>query len=483
MPNTPGAAPAGIASTGTALGTPTRIVILGGGFAGVILTRKLEALVGARRDVEIVLVSRDNYFLITPLLFEACSGTLELRHCSQPIRPFLRHAKFIEATADRIDLDRRTVSLTVAEGTVHDLAYDHLVLALGAKTNERLIPGSSKAFTFKTVADAIVLRNHLIERFERADVETDLEQKRRLLTVVVIGAGLVGTELVGELTAFVDEIVRWYRNVRRDDVRFHLIEAGDRILGEVDPTLAAHAAKVLGKRGVDIRTHAPVKSIDDGRVTMADHVIESSTIVLSAGITPNPLVAALPIEKDRHGRIVVEATMRSASRPSVWGLGDCAAVPDPTGKPYPSLAQHAVREAKTLAHNIAHVLRGEQPRPFVYSQLGVMAALGHFQAIGRVMGLPLTGFPAWWAWRTYYLFQMPRWSRRIRIMIDWTIAFFFRPDIVKVDLAIESRQLERGCAAGSDGPIRVVAGEATRARLTERHEPEPMAASPGERRG
>ncbi|MGH7650129.1 MAG: NAD(P)/FAD-dependent oxidoreductase [Gemmatimonadaceae bacterium] len=471
-------------SPGTTLGAPTRIVVLGGGFAGVILTRRLEKLIGSRRDVEIVLVSRDNFFLITPLLFEACSGTLELRHCSQPIRPFLKRTRFIEASVNRIDLDGRTVSLTVAEGSVRDVSYDHLVLALGAKTNERLIPGSSQAFTFKTMADAIVLRNHLIERFERADVETDPEAKRRLLTVVIIGAGLVGTELMGELTAFVDEIVRWYRTIRRDEVRFHLIEAGPRILGEVDETLAAHAATVLGKRGVDIRTHTPVKSVDGGRVTTADSVIESSTIVLSAGITPSPVVAALSIEKDRHGRIVVDATMRSAARPSVWGLGDCAAVPDPSGKPYPSLAQHAVREAKVAADNIARALRGEQPRPFVYSQLGVMAALGHFQAIGRVLGIPLTGFPAWWTWRTYYLFQMPRWSRRIRIMIDWTVALFFRPDIVKVDLAVELRQLERGCAAGSDMPVTVVSGEATRPRLTGQREsePEPLAASPGARR-
>jgi NADH dehydrogenase len=237
----------------------------------------------------------------------------------------------------------------------------------------------------------------------------------------------------------------------------------------------------LGKRGVDIRTRTPVKGIDNGRVTMADEVIESSTIVLSAGIEPSPLVASLPVEKDRHGRIIVEATMRSASRPSVWGLGDCAAIPDPAGKPYPSLAQHAVREAKALAHNIARALGGEPLRPFVYSQLGVMAALGRFQAIGRVMGFPLTGFPAWWTWRTYYLFQMPRWSRRVRIMIDWTVALLFRPDIVKVDLAVESRQLERGCAAGADGPRMLVAGEATRARPTERREPEPMAASPAGR--
>ena len=468
-------------SASTALGAPTRILILGGGFAGVIATRRLEKLLGRRRDVEVVLVSRDNFFLITPFLFEACSGTLELRHCSQPIRPFLQRATFIEATVGRIDLDRRIVSLTVPEGSAQDLTFDHLVLALGAKTNERLIPGSSQAFTFKTVADAIVLRNHLIERFERADVETDQDRKRELLTVVVIGAGLVGTELTGELTAFVDEIVRWYQNVRRDEVRFLLIEAGPRILGEVDPALAAHAAKVLTKRGVDIRTHTPVKRIDEDRITMADEVIRASTIVLSAGIEPHPLVASLPVEKDRHGRIIVEASMRSAARPSLWGLGDCAAIPDPSGKPYPSLAQHAVREAKVVAHNIVRALRGEPTRPFVYSQLGVMAALGHFQAIGRVMGIPLTGFPAWWTWRTYYLFQMPRWSRRARIMIDWTVALFFRPDIVKVDLAVESRQLERACAAGADAPVRVVSGEATRPRLTEHAEPASMAAAPASR--
>ena len=201
-----------------------------------------------RPDVEIVLVSRDNFFLMYPLLFEVCSGTLEMRHCCVPIRAFLRTARFVEATVHRIDLDRRVVHTAALEGEAYDLPYDQLVLALGAMTNEKVIPGSESAFTFKTLADAVVLRNHLIERFERADVEADPERKRRLLTIVVIGGGLVGVELFGELTAFVDEIIQFYGHVCRDEVRFLLLQAVDRIMPEIDPELADYATRVLAAR-------------------------------------------------------------------------------------------------------------------------------------------------------------------------------------------------------------------------------------------
>jgi NADH dehydrogenase len=437
----------------------TRIVVLGGGFGGVYTTRHLEKLCARRPDVEIVLVSRDNYFLMYPLLFEVCSGTLEMRHCCVPIRAFLRTARFVEATVHGIDLDRRAVHMAAIEGEAYELPYDQLVLALGAMTNEKVIPGSESAFTFKTLADAVVLRNHLIERFERADVESDPGRKRSLLTVVVIGGGLVGVELFGELTAFVDEIIRFYRHVGRDEVRFLLLQAVDRIMPEIDPGLADYATRVLAaRRGVEVRTNAPVQAVEPGKVHLKGETIEAGTIVLAAGIAPNPVVAGLPVEKDRRGHIVVGATMRSESHPELWALGDCAFVPAPDGKPYPALAQHALREAKVLARNIHAVLDGKSPEPFVYQTVGLMGSLGHNKGLAQVLKVRLRGFTAWWLRRTYYLSQMPGWGRRLRIMIDWTFALLFRADIAKVDLASERALLAHNVASGTtfaDKPVAV----------------------------
>jgi NADH dehydrogenase len=422
-------------------------LILGGGFGGVYTARHLEKLCRHRPDVEVLLVSRDNFLVMTPLLFEVCSGTLDLRHCSFPIRAFLRTTRFVEATVQGIDLERRVVRVA-AGGQDGELAYDHLVLALGAMTNRTTIPGSEHAFTFKTLADAFLLRNHIIERFERADVEFDPGRKRRTLTFVVIGGGLVGVELFGELTAFVDEIAALYRNVSRDEVRFLLLQGGARIMPEIDPELAEYGAGVLSRRhGAEIRTHTHVRAIEPGKVHLADETIEAETIVLAAGIVPNPVVAGLPVEKDRRGHIVVEGTMRCKSHPEVWALGDCAVIPAPDGQPYPTLAQHALREAKVLARNIQGVLDGRPPRPFVYDTLGMMGSLGHSRAFGQLLKLRVHGILAWLVRRTYYLLQMPGWSRRLRIMIDWTFSLLFRPDIVKIGLDSETVSLLREAAA------------------------------------
>lgn len=428
----------------------TRILIVGGGFGGVYTARCLERLLRRRSDIEVTLVNRDNFFLMTPLLFEAWSGTLELRHCSMPIRDFLRRARFIEATVSDIDLDRRLVLARAADGPDYKLPYDQLVLAMGACTNMRVIPGSDYAFTFRTVADAIILRNHVIERFERADAEIDPGRKSRLLTFVVIGGGLVGTELFGELTAFADEVVRFYPHIRREDVRFFLFQRSSRLIPEVDPRLADYATRVLKERiGAVIRTRTGVCAIEPGKVHLEDETIEADTIVLAAGIVPNLGIAKLDLEKDYCGHVAVDACMRT-SRTGVWALGDCATIPDPEGKPYPKLAQHALREAEVLAANLSASLSGGELKPFVYETMGIMASLGHDQGLGRVLFLRLRGFVAWWVRRTYYLAQMPRWNRRVRIILDWTLALFFRPDIVKVDLASESALLCRDGPAGME---------------------------------
>jgi NADH dehydrogenase len=429
-------------------GKTTRIVVVGGGIGGLTATRQLEHEFRNRGDIEITLVSRDNFFQLSPLLFEACSGVLELRHSAQPTRPTLHQARFIEATVHEIDVERRAVRAT-APGRDYELPYDHVVVALGATTNLSIIPGSHLARTFKTAADALLLRNHLIERFERADVETDPRRRQQLLTVVVIGGGLVGVELLGELTAFADDVVRYYPRVRREDVRFHLFEVSDRLLRESTPWLGEYAARILSARGAELHTSTPVQAIEPGLVRVRDAVIEADTIVLAAGIVTNPVAAATEVQRDKRGRIVTDATMQSVSHPGVWALGDCAAIPGPDGQLYPALAQHALREARALARNVHAVVMGSRPKPWVYRSLGTMAAFGHTDAAADVRGLRFTGFFAWWLRRTYYLFQMPRWDRRLRIALDWTIALFFRPDLTKVDLAEEYERERRNCPAGA----------------------------------
>jgi NADH dehydrogenase len=293
------------------------------------------------------------------------------------------------------------------------------------------------------MADALVLRNHLIEQLERADAAVDAASRSGCLTVVVIGGGLVGVELLGELTAFADDVLRFYPRIRREEMCFHLFEAGPRILPEIDTSLSAIAMRVLQDRGADIRVATPVRSIERGRVQLANDTITAGTIVLAAGIVPSAVASAISVERDPRGRIVVDATMRSRSHANVWALGDCATIPSPDGRPYPALAQHAIREARQLAHNVHAVLAGRSPRPFIFRSLGTMASLGQTRAVARVFGFRLTGFPAWWVRRPSYLFQMPRWDRRLRIVLDWTVALFFRPDITRVELKVEREQVSR----------------------------------------
>jgi NADH:ubiquinone reductase (H+-translocating) len=449
-----------------------QIVVLGGGFGGVATVRHLERILRRHPDVELTLVSRENFFVLTPLLFEACSGSLELRHCAQPIRAALRRARFIEATVEAVDVERQIVHAVAPDGGSYGLAYGHLVVALGASTNDGLIPGTANALTFKTVADALVLRNHVIGRLERADATGDAAQRRECLTIVVIGGGLVGVELIGELTAFADDVLRFYPRIRRDELCFRLFEAGPRILPEIDAELAVTAARVLARRGVDVRVATAVRSIDPGRVRLQEDTIDAGTIVLTAGIVPSVIASAMPVARDQRGRIAVDATMRSQSHPRVWALGDCAAIPGPDGRPYPALAQHALREARHLARNIGNAIEGRAPSPFIFRSLGTMASLGHTRAVARAFGVRLTGFPAWWLRRTYYLFQMPRWDRRLRIVLDWTVALFFRPDITRVELRVEREQVrqarqlvDKAAQAGrvtrSDAPVRLPAVDGT----------------------
>ena len=404
----------------------------------------MEKLFARREDVQIFLVSRNNFLLMTPLLFEVCSGKLEMSACSISIREFLRRVEFIEASVEAIDLDRRTVLVSSGATNERELRYDHLIFALGSLTNTSRIEGSELAFTFKTLADAILLRNHVIERMEQAEVESDTNRRRRELTFVVIGGGLVGVEVFGELSAFMDEVLRYYRRIRRDEIQLHLLEAGERIMPEISEQLARYSARVLSRRvGVTIRTNAPVERITPGCVHLKDQVLQASTVILSAGTIPSPTLAKLPLEKDARGKIRVDATMRCKQRPELWAVGDCASIPDPDGRPYPELAQHAMREATVVAENIYAAVNGSPLRPFVYKTKGIMASLGYYRGVAAAMGIPLRGFLAWWIRRSYYLLVTPRMAQRIRLVVEWTLALFLYPPLSKLDLNTEKEMLSR----------------------------------------
>jgi NADH dehydrogenase len=422
---------------------PTRIVILGSGFGGTYTARHLRRLTRRREDVEVTLVSRDNYFLMTPLLFEAGSGVLEPRHAVNPLRPLLKGVRFVKAVVQGIDLEKKIVRAELSEHERYDIEYDHLVIALGGVTNTSIVPGSGNAMRFKSLADAILLRNHVIDLFERADVEPNPERKQALLTFVIVGAGLVGVELMGELDEFLEHLSESYPHIDRDRIRLELLEAGPKILPELEPELGEYAREVFTKRGINVRTSTPVKQIEPTRVHLPDGtIIDSNTIVVATGVAPNPLLKDVAVEKDKKGRIITEPTMRVKERPELWALGDSASIPDPNGKPYPPLAQHAIREARVVAHNILAAMDNQPLKPFVYQSLGTLASLGHFKGVGRVLKFHVYGFVAWWIWRSYYLFQMPRWNRRFRVMIDWTVALLFKNDIVKLELFGISRESE-----------------------------------------
>ncbi len=452
-----------------------RIVVVGGGFGGTYTAVHLEKLSRRQPGLEVTLISRDNFYLMTPLLFEAASGRVEPRHAVNPIRPLLRRTRFLGATVTGVDVERKVVHALDATGEIaHAVPYDQLVLALGSRPNYELVPGSEKAMSFKTISDAIELRNHVINQFERAEIEADLDRRRELLQFVVVGGGLVGVELTGELAGFVRTLRQTYRSVAPSDIGFDLIEAGPRILPELDEALASYASRVLQKAGVRVRVGTSVKRIQSGSRGAIDlpggEQLRSSTILYAAGNAAHPLVDALPLEKDRKRKLVVDETMRSRSHPDVWALGDCAAIPDPKGQPYPPLAQHALREAKRLADNLVRVGEGHAPRPFVYSTRGTLALLGDHKGVGRVFGIPVRGLLAWWLWRTYYLFQMPRWERRLRIMIDWTVASFFKPDTAQLTFHTPPPALRSGSEA--------VGLDARRAEEALREQASPVPPSP-----
>jgi len=423
----------------------SRIVILGGGFAGVTTASTLEQLFGADPSISITLISDTNALLFTPMLAEVAGSSLEATHITTPLRTSLRRTNVIRNKAVAIDLQRRQVQLApdvslamhacsgrANEG--HRLPFDHLVLALGAVSNYLgMDKVKANSFDFKSLGDAIRIRNHVIDLFERAEDEPPSPTRQAMLTFVVAGGGFAGAELAGALNDFARGMLAYYPNIAPEEVRVILVHSRDRILPELSDQLAAYALERMAARGVIFKLNVRVADARPGAVVLSNNEeIATETIVWTAGTAPNPLVQTLPVDRDKRGAVIVDATLAVPQSPGLWAVGDCAAITDAkTGQPCPPTAQFALREAQALAHNIHASVRGHMLKPFHFDALGALCVVGHHTACAEIKGLRFSGLFAWFLWRGIYVAKLPSLERKVRVLVDWIVELFFPRDIVQ----------------------------------------------------
>jgi NADH dehydrogenase len=435
----------------------TRILILGGGFAGIEVLRQLQKAFQNDIGIDITLVSRDNFFLFTPMLPEISSGMIETRHIVTPLRVFCNRAKFYEANIESIDLDNKQVVIShqigkqtnPIEWRSHILKYDYLIIALGNETNFFGMDGAAKqAFTLKSLGDAIVLRNHVINMLEQADIEhADLDLRKSLLTFVVVGGGFSGVEIVGELNDFVlDSIKNFYHNLQKAYTRIVLVNSGGRILPEVTEELAEFALQKIRKNGVEVLLNTRVIDVTSYSVRLVNGIdISTQTIIWAGGGKPPSLLSALSCEHDKSGRIVTNNFLEVLGyTDSIMALGDCACITDPnTGKPCPPTAQHAIRQGKVAAINLISRIKDQEngKKAFDYKTKGVMTLIGRRNGVGILLGFKVHGFTAWWFWRSYYLLNLPTVEKKLRVMVDWFIDLFFKRDVTRLKSTTEEPPL------------------------------------------
>lgn len=424
--------------------SPHRILILGGGFAGVYTAMSLQQNLRAeeRKRVQITLVNRENYVVFQPLLPEVISGTIETLHCISPIRRLASDCELFTRDVEFIDLNAKKVRL--APGHLPkplELEYDDLVIGLGTRLNFAMVPGLEEhAIPFKYLGDALRLRHEAVRALELADVERDPAEKKKLLTFVVAGGGFSGVECLAELHDFLTKACRSYQRIAREEIRCVLLQSGERILPELAPKLAQYAHKILQKRGIEILTKTRLQSVSANGVLVSNKEtgeqrhIPSSTIVTTVPAEPHPLIQSLPCPLDR-GRIQVTEFLNVPGFPGVWAVGDCAAVPQRDGITSPPTAQHAVRQAKTCAANILASMRGAKLELFLFTGLGKLASLGRFSAVAEVGGVHLRGFIAWLFWRSVYLAKFPGFSGKVRIATDWLLDCILPRDITQVRMS------------------------------------------------
>jgi NADH dehydrogenase len=411
-----------------------RILVVGGGYIGMYAARRLERRLRGTDHV-LTLVNPESFMQYQPFLPEVAGGTIDPRAVVVPLRRVLRRTEVVVGEVTRIDHEVRAATVRLASGDERVYPYDHVVIGPGSRSRVLPIPGLAEhAVGFKTVQEAIYLRNRVLSRL---DVAAELEPGRRraaALTFVFVGAGYAGIEALGELEDLARSAVRLYPTITREDMRWVMIEATPRILPELSEDLAAYARRVLEQRGIEILTQTRLDSIETGAVRLSDgQRFGADTVVWTAGVKPSPLARESGLPVDDAGRLLVEPTLEVTGVEGAWGAGDAAAVPDLVGGGLsPPTAQHALRQAKRLADNLATRIRGEEPTPFAYRNLGGLASLGHYRGVANPLGIKLRGFPAWFLHRTYHLLYMPTFGRKVRIAMDWTVALLFPRDVAQL---------------------------------------------------
>ena len=482
---------------------PKRILILGGGFAGVEVLRRLQDRFQNDVSIDITMVSKDNFFLFTPMLHEVASGMIETRHIVTPIRAFCNRARFYAARVDLIDLKNKQITIesptftsltpiaATSGATIIDreepaytdpsvlskvkrdqeeqkdkLSYDYLVIALGSETKFFGIADIEEhAFTIKSWNDAIIIRNHVIHMLEQAELllrqqpydynnnnnlnSYERNKRESLLTFVIVGGGFAGVETAGELNDFLRDAVKdYYHNIEPKDIRVIIIQSGNRLLPEMSEELAEFAMQKLIKSGVKVILNTRVIGATANSVKLKDgRTISTSTIIWSGGVASNPITEELPCEHDKKsGRIVVDKFLEVQGYPGVFAIGDYAFIIDPnTGYPYPPTAQHAIREGTAVANNIISMIEGKikNKKIFDYKTKGMMATIGKRNGVGTLLGIEVQGFIAWWIWRTYYLANLPTLQKKLRVMADWTLDIFFKRDVTMLKTFVEEKEEQR----------------------------------------
>ena len=411
----------------------TKIVIAGGGFAGLYAAKYLDKHLARRPDMEVILIARENFILFTPMLHEVAAGDLAPADIVNPQRRILRHVRVVEAEVEGVDLSARKVRCAHGlDRTELEFEFDHLLLALGSETNFFDNAGIRDwAVTMKNLSDAALLRNRMVAFLEEATLEQDTAARRQWLTFVIAGGGFAGAETAGAVNDFLRETAKFYHGVGDEEIRVVVIHPGEYLLPELGEELGRYAERKMFERRVEMIKGARVASYDGWAVTLNNGLsITAATLIWTAGVKPSPVVAALPCPKEK-GRIVADEYLQVPGLTGLWTAGDCAAVPDgyETGKFFPPTAQHGMREAIVAAKNIERTILGQPLKPFRYRTMGMLASIGHHTGVASMFGFKFSGFIAWWMWRSVYLMKLPRVVKKLRVLIAWTLDLLFGRDI------------------------------------------------------
>jgi NADH dehydrogenase len=426
-------------STGAPAGTRPRvtsrprILVLGGGYVGLYTTMRLLRKL-RRREADITVIDPRSYMTYQPFLPEASAGSLDARHVVVPLRKVLKGAEILNARVLSVDHERQVVRVAPLEGPDYDVPYDIVVVALGSIARTLPIPGlADEAVGFKTVEEAIYLRNQVLESLDIAESTADEARRKRALTFVFVGGGYAGVEALAELEDMARFATRYYSRVSASDLRFVMVEATDHILPEVGEDMGRWTVEQLRKRGIEMALSTRLDSCVDGKVELSDgQKFESDTVVWTAGVKASPVLTDTDLPLDDKGRLRAEATLQVVGIENAWGAGDAVSVPDLTnpGQFTAPNAQHAVRQARRLSDNIVAVLRGKQPKPYVHKYVGSVASLGLHKGVAQVYGIKVKGWPAWFMHRTYHLSRVPTFNRKVRVVSEWTLSLFFKREVV-----------------------------------------------------